>query len=132
MFLFISHLVLTTQQETLVTTCLGLKLLPLSETVKLRQAAVDDFLHELPEDMPDLELGDSLLQTLGAEAEELFESSAPLTKREDEDEILKDLVAEYDVENIKTTMDETEQVPESIYFFYGSESQIVLEFIGLT
>ena len=132
MFLFISHLVLTTQQETLVTTCLGLKLLPLSETVKLRQAAVDDFLHELPENMPDLELGNSLLQTLGAEAEELFESSAPLTKREDEDEILKDLVAEYDIENIKTTMDETGQVPESIYFFYGSESQNVLEFIGLT
>ena len=82
--------------------------------------------------MPDLELGDGLLQTLGAEAEELFDSSAPLTKREEEDEILKDLMAEYDVENIKTTMDETGQVPESIYFFYGSESQNVLEFIGLT
>ena len=99
------------------------------------QAAVDDFLYELPEDMPDLELGDGLLQTLGAEAEELFDSSAPLTKREEEDEILKDLMAEYDVENIKTTMDETGQIPESIYFLYGGESQNfvnALNFIGLS
>ena len=42
---------------------------------------------------------------------------------------------EYKVEDIKGTMDETGQVPESIYFFYGGESQIfvdALEFIGLS
>ena len=30
---------------------------------------------------------------------------------------------EYDIENIKNTMDETAQVPESISFFYGGESE---------
>ena len=29
---------------------------------------------------------------------------------------------EYNVEDIKDTMDETGQVPESIYFFYEDES----------
>ena len=40
---------------------------------------------------------------------------------------------EYNVEDIKDTMDETGQVPESIYFFYEDESQNflnALEFIG--
>ena len=42
---------------------------------------------------------------------------------------------EYSGEDIKDTMDETGQVPESIYFFYGGEiEQFVnaLEFIGLS
>ena len=40
---------------------------------------------------------------------------------------------EYDIENIRDTMDETAQVPESIYFFYGGDSDEFvkdLEFIG--
>ena len=41
--------------------------------------------------MPELMLGDGLIQTLGTEAEDLFNDYAPPTKKE-EDEILKDLM----------------------------------------
>ena len=85
--------------------------------------------------MPTLELGDKLIQTLGTEAEELFDSNAPPTKKEEEDEILKKIMDEYNIDDIKDTMNETGQVPESIYFFYGGDSQQfvdALEFIGLS
>ena len=67
--------------------------------------------------MPELQLGDGLVETLVTDAENLFDSRAPLTKKEEVDEILKDLMGEYNVEDIKDTMDETSKVPESIYFF---------------
>ena len=72
--------------------------------------------------MPDLELRDGLVQILATDAEDLFDPTAPLTKKEEEDEILKNLMKEYGVEDIKKTMDKTGQVPKSIYFFYGRES----------
>ena len=97
---------------------------------------IDDFLHELPDTgMPTLELGDKLLDTLGTEAEDLFNVNAPPTKKEEEDEILKDIIDEYNIPDMKDTMDKTSQVPESIYFFYGGDSQQfvdALEFIGLS
>ena len=83
--------------------------------------------------MPTLEIGDKLLDTLGVEAEDLF-NNVP-TKKEEEDEILQDLIDEYDVPGMKDTMDETGEVPENIYFFYGGDSQQfvdALEFIGLS
>ena len=79
------------------------------------QEEVDDFLYELPETMPDLELGDELVNTLGTEAQSLFDKDC-LTKKEEEDEVLKNLMEEYDIENIRDTMDETAQVPESFFF----------------
>ena len=79
------------------------------------QEEVDDFLYELPETMPDLELGDELVNTLGTEAQSLFDKDS-LTKKEEEDEVLKNLMEEYDIENIRDTMDETAQVPESFFF----------------
>ena len=99
------------------------------------QQDVDDFLYELPDTgMPELMLGDGLIQTLGTKAEDLFNDNAPPTKKE-EDEILKDLMNQYNVEDIKGTMDETGHVPESTYFFYGGEREKfvnALEFIGLS
>ena len=95
------------------------------------QQEVDDILYELPE----LVLGDGLLNTLGTEAKDLSDPGAPLTKKEEEDEILKDLMDEYEIDKIKDTVDEIAQVSESIYFFYGEErEQFVnaLEFIGLS
>ena len=106
-----------------------------NKTKTKAQAEVDNFLYKLPENMLDLELGDGLVQILGTETEDLFDPTAPLMKKEEEDEILKDLMEEYSVENIKKTMDKTSQVPESIYFFYGGESETfvnALEFIGLS
>ena len=58
------------------------------------QEEVDDFLYELPETMPDLELGDELVNTLDTDAQSLFDKDS-LTKKEEKDEILKNLMEEY-------------------------------------
>ena len=81
------------------------------------QQEVDDFLYELPETMPDLELGDELTNVLGTEEQNLFDQNAPPTKKEEENEILKDFMEEYKIEEIRETMDETAQLPESFFFF---------------
>ena len=99
------------------------------------QQEVDGFLYKLPETMPDLVLGDELTNALGTDAQNLFDQNALLTKKEEEDEILKDFIEEYKIEEIRDSMNETAQVLESIYFFYGGESEQfvnALEFIGLS
>ena len=45
-----------------------------------KQEAIDDALYELP-DNPDLELGDGLLETLGTNAEDLFQADSVTKKR---------------------------------------------------
>ena len=93
---------------------------------------IDDFLYELPDTgMPTLELGDKLIETLWTEAEDLFDSNAPPTKKEEEDEVLKNIIDEYNIDGMKNTMDETGQVPESIYFFYGGDSQQFVDALNL-
>ena len=84
--------------------------------------------------MSDLQCGDGLLNSLGTNAQNLFDVNAPPSKKEEE-EILKDIMDEYEIEKIRDTMDESTQVPESIYLFYGGDSdQFVnaLEFLGLS
>ena len=84
-------------------------------------------------DNPDLELGDSLLETLGTNVENLFQADN-ITKKEEEDLILEKIKDEYGFEDIKDTMDE-EKVPENIFFFYGGENDSFyrsLEFIALS
>ena len=93
------------------------------------QAAIDDALYELPDNHPDLELGDGLLQTLGTNAEDLFQAEN-ITKKEKEDVILEQIENEYGFENIKDTMDEG-KVPENIYFFYGGKVTIFTELLNL-
>ena len=95
------------------------------------QQEVDDFLYELPETMPDLELGGELTNALGTEAQNLFDQNAPLTKKEEENEILKDFMEEYKIEEIRDTMDETAQVPESIYFFMVEKANNLLTLYNL-
>ena len=75
------------------------------------QQDVDDFLYELPDTIPTLELGDRLLNSLGTTAKNLFDNNAPPSKKEE------DIMDEYEIEKIRDTMDETAQVPESIFFF---------------
>ena len=79
---------------------------------------------------------DSLIQSLGVETKNLFDENSPSTKKdEEEDEVLKSLMDGYQFEDIKDSIDKTGQVQESIYFFYGGESQVfvdALEFIGLS
>ena len=84
--------------------------------------------------MPELELSDGLLNSLGTSAKTIFDDSIP-TQKEEEGEILKDIFDEYNLNDIKNTMDEKGEVPESIYFFYGGDSEQfvqALEFIGLS
>ena len=88
-----------------------------SKTKTKTQNNIDDFLYELPDNMPELVPGDGLLTNLGTEAEDLFNDNAPPTKKEEEDEILKNITDEYEIEKIKDTMDEKATVPESIFFF---------------
>ena len=68
---------------------------------------VDDFLCELPErTIPDLELGDGLLNSLGTNAQNIMD--------------------EYEIDKIRDTMDE---------IFYGGDSEQfvnALEFLGLS
>ena len=94
---------------------------------------IDDFLYELPDNgAPTLELGDGLLNSLGNEGQDLFDGVP--TKKEEEDTVLQDIIDEYGIPDMKDEMDETGQVPESIYFFYGGDSdQFVeaLKFIGI-
>ena len=80
------------------------------------QQEIDYFLYELPETMPDLKLGDRLVNSLGTDVQSLFDKDS-LTKKEEEDEVLKNFLEEYDIENIKDTMDESAKLPERIFFF---------------
>ena len=82
--------------------------------------------------IPEVEQGDGLLNSLGLNSP--FDENAPISGKEEEEEILKDILDTYKINEIKDTMDETGHVPESIYFFYGGDSdQFVnaLEFLGL-
>ena len=85
--------------------------------------------------MPDLELGDRLLNSLGTNSQNLFDVNAPTYKKEEEEEILRDIIDEFEIEKIRNTMDESAQVLENIYFFYGGDSDEfvnALEFFGLS
>ena len=89
---------------------------------------IDDFLCELPDDFPTLELGDKLLNTLGNTGEEVL-ADAP-TKKEEEDTILQDIIDEYNIPDMKNTMDETGEVPENIYFFMEAKVKVLLRYLN--
>ena len=63
--------------------------------------------------MPELELSDGLLNSLGNSAKTIFDDSIP-TQKEEEEEILKDIFDEYNLNDIKNTMDGKREVPESM------------------
>ena len=95
------------------------------------QNAIDDALYELPDNL-ELELGDSLLETLCNNAEDLFKADN-ITKEEAEDLILEKVKEEYDFEDIKDSFDKG-NVSETIYFFYDGKSDNFdrsLEVLGL-
>ena len=99
------------------------------------QNEIDDFLYEIPDNMPDLTPGDAILNNIETEVEDLFNPSVPISKKEEEDEVLKKIMDEYEVEKIKDTMDKTAIIPESINFFYGGDNNQfndALEFLDLS
>ena len=68
----------------------------------------------MPNTIPNLKLGDGLLNSLGTTAQNLYDTNAPPSKKEEE--ILKDIMDKYETEKIRDTMDETAQVPECFFF----------------
>ena len=66
--------------------------------------------------MPELELGDGLLNSLGTStsAKTIFDDSIP-TQEGEEEEIFKYIFDEYNIEDIKNTMDEKGEIPEDIF-----------------
>ena len=82
---------------------------------------------------PTLELGDKLLDTLGNVGEKVLADTP--TKKDEDDIILQDIIDEYNIPDMKNTIDETGEVPENIYFFYGGETEgfvRALEFLGIS
>ena len=59
---------------------------------------------------------------MGNTGEEVL-ADAP-TKEEEEDTILQDIIDEYNIPDMKNTMDETGEVPENIYFFMGEKAKV--------
>ena len=82
---------------------------------------------------PTLELGDKLLDTLGNVGEKVLADTP--TKKDEDDIILQDIIDGYNIPDMKNTIDETGEVPENIYFFYGGETEgfvRALEFLGIS
>ena len=87
---------------------------------------IDDFLYELPDDgTPTLELGDKLLNALGNEGENVL-ADAP-TKKDEEDTILQDIIDEYNIPDMKNTMDELEKYLKISIFFMEEKAKVLLK-----
>ena len=85
------------------------------------QKDLDDKIYELPNDPPNLELGDGLANILGPEAEDILDEGF-INKKELENEVLENIKEEYDFEEIKDAFDEA-SVPHQLEFFYDSINQ---------
>ena len=84
------------------------------------QKELDDKIYELPDDPPKLELGDSLANIFGPEAEDILDEKF-VNKKELEDEALENIKEEYGFEEIKDAFDEG-SVPNQLDFFYGGSN----------
>ena len=107
---------------------------PKTKKEQSKTSEIDDLLYKLPNDsqLPHLEMGDGLLDTLGNEGEDIIDG-AP-TRKDEEDLIFEKIIEECNIPEMKDEMNETGEVPENIYFFYGQDSnQFVeaLKFIGI-
>ena len=81
---------------------------------------IDDTIYGLPE-QPDLELGDGLIDTLGAEENDLLDSNF-ITPQEENDVVLEQIKKDYNFDEIKDTFDQG-VVHESVEFFYGGDNE---------
>ena len=81
---------------------------------------IDDTIHELP-DHVEVKLGDGLIDNLGIEANDLLDSGN-ITQQEEEDVVLEQIKEDYNFDDIKDAFDDG-VVHESVYFFYGGESE---------
>ena len=85
---------------------------------------IDDFLYELPDNFPLLELGDKLLDTLGNVGEAVL-ADAP-TKKDEEDTVFQDIIDECNIPAMKNTMDETGENMKISIFFTEERAKVLL------
>ena len=71
-------------------------------------------------DLPKLELGDGLLNTLGVQAEDLLKHKF-VNHKQQEDAVLELIKEEYNFDEIKHAFDEG-TVPQQLDFFHGGEN----------
>ena len=81
---------------------------------------IDDKIYEIP-DLPKLELGDQLLNTLGAEAEDILEEDF-ISLKELEDKTIEQIQDEYNFDEIKDAFDRA-AVPHQLEFFYVGDNE---------
>ena len=80
------------------------------------QKELDDKIYELPDDPPKLELGDGLINVLGAQPDDILDGKF-VNKKKQEDEARKNFKEEYGFEEIKDAFNEG-SVPNQLNFFY--------------
>ena len=80
----------------------------------------DDKIYELP-DLPKLELGDRLLNTLGTEAEDILDVQF-VNPLELEEKTIEQIKEEYNFDEIKDAFDHA-AVPAQLEFFYGRDNE---------
>ena len=91
------------------------------EIKKAVQKELDDKIYELPHYPSTLELGDSLANILGPEAEDILDEVL-VNKKELEDEVLENIKEEHGFEEIKHAFDEA-SISHQLEFFYGGTNE---------
>ena len=81
---------------------------------------IDDKIYEIP-DLLKVELGDQLLNTLGAEAEDILEEDF-VSSNELEDKTIEQIKDGYNFDEIKNAFDHA-AVPHQLKFFYGGDNE---------
>ena len=95
---------------------IGLMAGPREEDKETTKKEIDDFLYEMRDvGISNLELGDKLKNIFGTKGEEVF-NNVP-TKKEEEDEIFKNIIDKYNIPGMKETMDQTGEIQKTFTFF---------------
>ena len=81
---------------------------------------IDNKIYELP-DLPKLELGDGLLNTLGVEAEDILDDQF-VNPKQLEEKTIEQIKEEYNFDEIKDAFDRA-AVPAQLGFFYGGDNE---------
>ena len=83
------------------------------------QKELDDTIYKFP-DIPKLELGNGLSNTLGVQADDILEQKS-VNEKQQEDAVHEQIKEEYNFDEIKGAFDEG-NVPQQLEFFYGGEN----------
>ena len=90
------------------------------EQKKKKIDEIDNEIYESPH-LPKLEVGDGLLNTLGAEAEDILEDQF-VNPKELEEKTIEQIKEEYNFDEIKDAFDHA-AVPAQLEFFFGGDNK---------